>query len=181
MRTILPLTIVCLVVGLAFDDCGSGPTNPGVPPGGAPDCVHYYTCSTGPDFGCNPDAPIDFCGLNNAGSCIDRGCTPQPGQVAPPPSGGGIKITFNTASPQGGALGIQKYDHNNRTPVGNKQYVKIPPGRSADKIAKDFCSLSNFLGIYCTASGNVASFYNAQLDIYYDTNDLSQHDDIGFP
>jgi hypothetical protein len=24
-------------------------------------------------------------------------------------------------------------------------------------------------------------FYNAQLDIYYDTNNLSQHNDVGFP
>ena len=180
MKRAFTVPAICLVLLVVFgfqDDCGSGPTNPGVPTNG--DCAHYYTCSVGADFGCNPDAPVDFCQMNG-GRCIDRGCIPQPGQTSPP-SGGGIRITFNNAGSTGGYLAIQKYDHDTATSVGKRQYTKIPANRPADKVARDFCSLSNFLGIYCTASGSVASFYNKQLDIYYYNNNLSQGDDVGFP
>jgi hypothetical protein len=181
----ITVTICCLTVVLLLIGCiPGGPTNP-IPPDG-PNCVHYYTCSEGSDYGCNPDAPVDFCATLGMGRCSSRGCVPQPGQVAPSAAGvgiRGIKFTCNAAGQQGGYFGIQKVDHGTGRRVGNAQYIKVAPGRSANEVAKDFCSLANFLGIYCTSQGNEVSFYNHEngqrRDIYYYTN-LSNGEDRGF-
>src|SRR5947209_6498015 len=120
MKKIITLTMASLLLSLVLFSCGdgSGPTNPGVPPDGTADCDHYYTCSEGADFGCNPDAPVDFRASLGHGHCADRGCIGRPGQV--PLSGGGVKVTFKGTGPQGSVIGMQKYDHRTGVPVGNK-------------------------------------------------------------
>lgn len=161
-------------LGLGFMDCSFTISADG-------GCSHYWTCDgPPPNFDCDPRQP-EGCGTGK--KCVDRGCVPkqQPGQI-PPPSGGGIKVTWKATGPDGGKIGIQKVDHITGIYVGKPIHVMIPPNRSAEQVAGDFCTFANFMGIYCKAEGKVAWFYSKQLDIYYTytPTDLSEHDDIGF-
>jgi len=164
------------IIALLLDQCGGSDPAPPPPTSPAPSCEHYYTCEKGSDFGCVP-GDNNICKLNNQGDCVDRGCIGQPAIAsAPPPGATGMRIIFRPTTSTPAAIGIQKYNHSNGVAIGHVQYVQIPPNRGADKVAAGFCAMANFMGVYCSASGNVANFYNDGFDVMYDVNNVTEDD-----